>query len=83
MNTSCPEQIAGLRITTVRPPPARKRVRGTDLGSTLVALLFGEQLPSRLLGRYPTLSALDARGGLLARLSPPALYRRVLQVAGV
>ena len=39
-------------------------------GSASVALVFGEQLPNRLIGRYPS-------------LSPLALYRRVLQVAGV
>jgi len=44
--------------------------RGTDHGSASVALLFGDQLPDRLLGHYPS-------------LSPPELYRRVLQVAGV
>jgi uncharacterized protein (DUF1501 family) len=43
---------------------------GTDHGSASVALLFGEQLPERLIGRYPS-------------LSPPELYRQVLQVAGV
>ena len=57
--------------------------RGTDHGSASVALLFGEQLPSRLIGRYPSLSDLDERGDLIASLSPPELYRRVLQVAGV
>ena len=30
--------------------------RGTDHGSASVALLFGEQLPNRLIGRYPNLS---------------------------
>jgi len=48
-----------------------------------VALLFGEQLTDRLIGRYPSLSQLDDRGDLIASLSPPALYRQVLQVAGV
>jgi uncharacterized protein (DUF1501 family) len=57
--------------------------RGTDHGSASVALLFGEQLPDRLIGRYPSLSDLDERGDLIASLSPPELYRRVLQVAGV
>ena len=57
--------------------------RGTDHGSASVALLFGEQLPSRLIGQYPSLSALDERGDLIPGLSPPELYRRVLQVAGV
>jgi hypothetical protein len=40
-------------------------------------------LPSRLIGQYPSLSALDERGDLIAGLSPPELYRRVLQLAGV
>ncbi len=56
---------------------------GTDHGSASVALLFGEQLPDRLIGRYPSLSALDDRGDLIASLSPPELYQRVLQLAGV
>ena len=47
-----------------------------------MALLFGEQLTDRLIGRYPSLSQLDDRGDLIASLSPPALDRRVLQVAG-
>ncbi len=57
--------------------------RGTDHGSASVALVFGEQLPERLIGRYPSLSQLDDRGDLIANLSPPELYWRVLQVAGV
>ena len=48
-----------------------------------MALLFGEQLPNRLIGRYPSLSELDDRGDLIASLSPPELYRQVLQGAGV
>jgi uncharacterized protein (DUF1501 family) len=44
--------------------------RGTDHGSASVALVFGEQLPNRLIGRYPS-------------LSPPELCWQVLQVAGV
>jgi uncharacterized protein (DUF1501 family) len=56
---------------------------GTDHGSASVALIFGDQLPERLIGRYPSLSQLDDRGDLIASLSPPELYRRVLQVAGV
>jgi uncharacterized protein (DUF1501 family) len=39
-------------------------------GSASVALVFGDQLPNHLIGRYPS-------------LNPPELYRRVLQVAGV
>lgn len=57
--------------------------RGTDHGSASVALLFGAQLPSRLIGKYPSLSDLDERGGLIPSLSPPELYRQVLQVARV
>ena len=56
---------------------------GTDHGSASVALLLGDQWPDRLLGRYPSLSELDDRGDLIASLSPPELYRQVLQVAGV
>jgi uncharacterized protein (DUF1501 family) len=57
--------------------------RGTDHGSASVALLFGDQLPDRLLGHYPSLAALDDRGDLIPSLSPPELYRRVLQLSGV
>ena len=57
--------------------------RGTDHGSASVALVFGDQLPERLIGQYPSLSALDERGDLIPGLSPPELYRRVLQVAGI
>lgn len=53
--------------------------RGTDHGSASVALLFGDQVPDRFLGSYPSLSNLDDRGDLIARLSPPELYRQVLQ----
>ncbi|MBM5785256.1 MAG: DUF1501 domain-containing protein [Cyanobacteria bacterium K_DeepCast_35m_m1_288] len=57
--------------------------RGTDHGSASVALLFVEQLPDRLIGGYPSISDLDERGDLIASLSPPALDRRMLQVAWV
>jgi uncharacterized protein (DUF1501 family) len=57
--------------------------RGTDHGSASVALLFGDQLPDRLIGRYPSLSNLDERGDLIANLSPPDLYRQVLRLARV
>jgi len=57
--------------------------RGTDHGSASVALLFGDQLPDRLIGRYPSLSNLDERGDLIATLSPPELYRQVLRLARV
>lgn len=57
--------------------------RGTDHGSASVALVFGEQLPNRLIGQYPSLSALDERGDLIPGLSPPELYRRVVEVARV
>ena len=56
---------------------------GTDHGSASVALLLGDQWPDRLLGRYPSLSDLDDRGDLIPGLSPPELYRQVLQVVGV
>jgi uncharacterized protein (DUF1501 family) len=56
---------------------------GTDHGSASVALLLGDQWPDRLIGRYPSLSALDERGDLIASLPPPELYQRVLEVAGV
>lgn len=57
--------------------------RCTDHGSASVVLLFGEQLPEHLIGRYPSLSQLDDRGDLIASLPPPELYRQVLQLAGV
>jgi uncharacterized protein (DUF1501 family) len=86
---------AGLERLPKRPPVTLLAVsefgrrlhengsRGTDHGSASVALLFGEQLPNRLIGRYPSLSELDERGDLIASLSPPQLYRQVLQAAGV
>jgi uncharacterized protein (DUF1501 family) len=57
--------------------------RGTDHGSASVALLFGDQLTDRLIGTYPSLGSLDERGDLIASLSPPKLYRQVLQLARV
>ena len=56
---------------------------GTDHGSASVALVFGEQLPERLIGQYPSLSHLDDRGDLTPSLAPPELYRQVLAVAGM
>ena len=56
---------------------------GTDHGSASVALVFGEQLPERLIGQYPSLSDLDDRSDLIASLAPPELYRQVLAVAGM
>jgi uncharacterized protein (DUF1501 family) len=53
--------------------------RGTDHGSASVALLFGDQVPDRLLGTYPSLGTLDERGDLIPGISPPELYERVLQ----
>jgi uncharacterized protein (DUF1501 family) len=57
--------------------------RGTDHGSASVALLFGDQLPDRWLGSYPSLSSLDDRGDLIPSLSPPDLYRQALQLAQI
>jgi uncharacterized protein (DUF1501 family) len=57
--------------------------RGTDHGSASVALLFGDEPIDRLIGRYPSLSNLDERDDLIASLSPPELYGRVLRLAGV
>jgi uncharacterized protein (DUF1501 family) len=57
--------------------------RGTDHGSASVALLLGDQLPKPFLGTYPSLSSLDVRGDLIPGLTPPDLYRQVLQLAGV
>ena len=86
---------AGLERLPQRPPVTLLAVsefgrrlhengsRGTDHGSASVALLLGDHLPDRLLGRYPSLSELDDRGDLIASLSPPELYRQVLQGAGV
>lgn len=56
--------------------------RGTDHGSASVALLFGDQVSDRLLGAYPSLSALDERGDLIPGITPPDLYRQVLQEVG-
>lgn len=51
---------------------------GTDHGTASVALLMGDHLPHPFLGTYPSLARLDDRGDLIATLSPPELYRRVL-----
>ena len=56
--------------------------RGTDHGSASVALLLGDRLSDRLLGRYPSLSQLDERGDLIPGLTPPDLYGQVLGIAG-
>jgi uncharacterized protein (DUF1501 family) len=53
--------------------------RGTDHGAASMALLFGDQVPHPFLGAYHSLSSLDDRGGLIPGLSPPDLYRQVLQ----
>jgi len=53
--------------------------RGTDHGSASIALLLGDQVPHPFLGTYPSLSALDDRGDLIPSLSPPDLYRQVLE----
>lgn len=53
--------------------------RGTDHGAASIALLLGDQMHDRFLGTYPSLSALDERGDLIAGLSPPDLYAQVLQ----
>lgn len=55
---------------------------GTDHGSASVAVLMGDELPSRMLGRYPSLKELDERGDLIPNLSPPELYKQVLSIAG-
>ncbi|MFM7548323.1 MAG: twin-arginine translocation pathway signal, partial [Cyanobacteriota bacterium] len=57
--------------------------RGTDHGSASAALLFDEQLLSRLIGNYPSLNNLDDRGDMITSLSPHALFRQVLQLAVV
>ena len=46
-------------------------------------MLFGDQLPDRLLGSYPSLNSLDERGDLIPSLSSQDLYRRVLQLSGL
>jgi uncharacterized protein (DUF1501 family) len=51
----------------------------TDHGSASIALLLGDHLPHPFLGTYPSLTQLDSRGDLIASLSPPELYRRVLE----
>ena len=54
--------------------------RGTDHGSASVALVMGDRLPSKYLGRYPNLEVLDERGDLLPNLTPPELYDKVLSL---
>lgn len=54
------------------------------LAASLTALAAGlERLPNRLIGQYPSISQLDDRRDLIPSLSPPGLYRRVLQVTWV
>ena len=53
---------------------------GTDHGAASMALLLGDRVPHPTLGSYPSLSRLDARGDMIAVLSPPELYRLALQL---
>ena len=53
---------------------------GTDHGSASVALLMGDRIPGALLGTYPSLDRLDARGDLQPTQSPEKLYQRVLSL---
>ena len=53
---------------------------GTDHGSASVAMLYGDHIPERLLGHYPRLDQVDARGDLIPNLSPADLYRHVLKI---
>jgi uncharacterized protein (DUF1501 family) len=53
--------------------------RGTDHGAASIALLLGDQVPHPFLGTYPSLSALDERGDLIAGLSPPDLYAHLIK----
>jgi len=53
--------------------------RGTDHGSASISLLLGDQVPHPFLGSYPSLSALDERGDLIARINPPDLYAQLLK----
>lgn len=55
--------------------------KGTDHGSASVAFLYGDHVPHPFLGRYPSLSQLDERGDLIPSISPPDLYRVVLEQA--
>jgi uncharacterized protein (DUF1501 family) len=65
---------------------------GTDHGAASVAFVVGDGVPELLtgdgsprrpgvIGTYPSLRQLDARGDLIAGLTPPELYRRVLAAA--
>lgn len=51
---------------------------GTDHGSASVALIYGDGVQQPLLGDYPSLARLDARGDLIPGLTPAELYRHVL-----
>ncbi|MFN9925145.1 MAG: DUF1501 domain-containing protein [Cyanobacteriota bacterium] len=72
------------RVTLLAVSEFGRRLRqngsgGTDHGSASIALLLGDHLPHPFLGTYPSLTQLDSRGDLIASLSPPELYRRVLE----
>lgn len=54
--------------------------RGTDHGSSSIALLVGDHLPQPFLGSYPALSHQDERGDLLATMPPARLYKHVLNL---
>ncbi|SBO44332.1 Twin-arginine translocation pathway signal sequence domain protein [Cyanobium sp. NIES-981] len=51
---------------------------GTDHGSASVALLMGDHLPGRIVGRYPSLGDLDARGDLIPHVKPTDLYESAM-----
>jgi len=53
---------------------------GTDHGSASISLVLGDNVPHPFLGTYPSLSQLDSRGDLIPGLTPPELYRQVLQL---
>ncbi|MBD2551409.1 DUF1501 domain-containing protein [Microcystis elabens FACHB-917] len=72
------------RITLLAVREFGRRLRengssGTDHGAASIALLLDDQLPAPFLGTYPSLTTLD---DLIAGLSPPELYRQVLQGCG-
>lgn len=76
-------QVSLLAVSEFGRRLAENGSGGTDHGAASIALLFGDQVPHPFLGIYPSLSTLDDRGDLIAGLSPPELYRRVLTVAHV
>ena len=53
--------------------------RGTDHGSTSVAIRYGQFVSERYVGEYPDLERLDERGDLIPTMEPTSLYKQSLK----